>query len=149
MGLVSLALLLLAGYSAWRLLGDRDRERRKAYLQGVLWWTATIALGYVAFRSGLPWLVGLVLVAYLLNRSGVLRKWTEKPSGEAPPRVIGDAMTRDKALGVLGLSDDATEREINDRYRELMRRVHPDQGGSSYLATELNEARRVLLDARP
>jgi curved DNA-binding protein CbpA len=55
-------------------------------------------------------------------------------------------MTRKEALNVLGLEEGASEREILEAHRRLMQRVHPDRGGSAFLAQQLNEARRVLLD---
>ena len=57
----------------------------------------------------------------------------------------GGPMTRDEALAVLGLSGAPTEAEIRHAHRTLIRGVHPDQGGSSYLATKLNMARDILL----
>lgn len=146
MGLVTLGLLLFLGYSAWRLLADGDQARRKKYLSTLLGYAATIALSFVAFRSGMPWLVGAILVAFLIARFGSIKQaLSGKPSRPVAAQAPTPKMSRQKALEILGVGEDATEREINDRYRELMRRVHPDQGGSAYLATELNEAKRVLL----
>lgn len=145
MGLVGLAVLLALGYAAWRLFSEPDAEKRNATLKTLLGYAVTIALGFAAFRSGLPWLLGFVLLAYLLVRSGAIKKKVAEASARARSGASSRRMSREKALEVLGVSDGASEREINDRYKELMRRVHPDRGGSSYLATELNEAKRVLL----
>lgn len=56
-------------------------------------------------------------------------------------------MDRARALQVLGLEDGCTKDEINTAWKRLMENVHPDHGGSDYLAAEINRARDVLLDA--
>ena len=53
-------------------------------------------------------------------------------------------MTRHEALQVLGLDEHATAEDVQREYRRLMRKVHPDLGGSGYLAAKLNEAKDVL-----
>ncbi|MEX2311636.1 MAG: DnaJ domain-containing protein [Rhodospirillales bacterium] len=54
-------------------------------------------------------------------------------------------MSRDEALRILGLGDDVTEAEIKSAYHRLIAGLHPDRGGSAYLAAKINEARDVLL----
>ncbi len=54
-------------------------------------------------------------------------------------------MSREEALEILGLDETADEEAIHKAYKEMIRRVHPDQGGSSYLAAKINQARDVLL----
>ena len=54
-------------------------------------------------------------------------------------------MGRDEAYQVLGLKLDAGEAEIREAYQRLMKRVHPDRGGSAALAAQINEAKDRLL----
>lgn len=54
-------------------------------------------------------------------------------------------MSRSEAYAILGLPIGANQDEIQAAYRRLIQRLHPDQGGSAYLAACLNRARDVLL----
>ena len=84
-----------------------------------------------------------LLDSYLERRFG-------EPAGDAangedaPPQADGP-MTAAQAREVLGVGTDAGEREVVDAHRRLMQKLHPDRGGTSFLAAQLNEAKRVLL----
>jgi hypothetical protein len=56
-------------------------------------------------------------------------------------------MSEAEALDILGLGPDAADAQINDAHRRLAQLVHPDRGGSHYLAVKINQAKDVLLDA--
>ncbi|WP_018184964.1 DnaJ domain-containing protein [Kaistia granuli] len=84
--------------------------------------------------------------AYLDRR---IPGWRENVEGDPAGRSRGaarsGAMTHEQAYEILGLSAGASEAEIRAAYRRLMKRVHPDQGGSTFLAAQINEAKERLL----
>ena len=60
----------------------------------------------------------------------------------------GENMSVKRAADILGVDVNANKEEVVAAHRRLMDKLHPDKGGSSYLAAELNEAKRVLMEAQ-
>ena len=66
-------------------------------------------------------------------------------TGGSSARSTSGDMTVDEAYAILGLSPGADAEAIKEAHRRLMVKLHPDHGGSDYLATKINRARDVLL----
>src|SRR5215207_1377029 len=82
-----------------------------------------------------------VMEAYLDRRLNVDWRTAKQP----PPRGPRTDMTRAEALAVLGLAEGASEEEIKAAHRRLIRRTHPDAGGTADLAARINRAKDVLV----
>lgn len=82
-----------------------------------------------------------VLDAYLEREHG--EQWT---AANVPPATSG-AMSEQEARRVLGVQAGDGRDAIITAHRRLMQKLHPDRGGSTYLAAQVNEAKRVLLEA--
>jgi len=86
----------------------------------------------------------LLIEAYLDRR---LQGWRDQQSSTSKnePKSPRGRMTNSEAYEVLGLKSGATEEEIRAAHRRLMKKFHPDQGGSTYFAARINEAKEILV----
>jgi len=88
-----------------------------------------------------------LLMAYLDRREPL---WGENAQADA---TTGSSrrgwstgkMTEEEAYQILGVQPGASAKDIGLAHRSLMKKLHPDQGGSTYLAARVNEAKDVLL----
>ena len=87
-----------------------------------------------------------LLAAYLDRRAP---EWREHAQSDAAagsrPRARGSKMTEEEAYQILGIQPGASTQDISRAHRSLMKKLHPDQGGSTYLAARVNQAKDVLL----
>ena len=87
-----------------------------------------------------------LLEAYLDGRFPVWRKDADTNRGDRKGIAPGAGpMTKQEAYKVLGLEAGATATDVRKAHRRLIQRLHPDVGGSSFLAARINEAKDVLL----
>lgn len=77
----------------------------------------------------------IAVVLLLLLRKGLAAD-SRNPSGK---------MSKAQAAEILGVAQDASEETIREAHRKLMKKLHPDQGGSEYLSQQINQAKDCLL----
>lgn len=122
----------------WLSRGKPVLKRREwRFLAGALAIACFAAAAYVGVRGG--WGKSIVLVVMGLWLVVSTRRTGMGP-GPAQEK-ISDA----EARSVLGVGPEADEAEIREAYARLMRMAHPDKGGTSGLAAQLNAARDRLL----
>jgi len=89
---------------------------------------------------------GVALLETYLDRR--FSSWREADEGQAQTGrggVSSGAMTRREAYETLGLEEGASAEEIIRAHRSLMKKLHPDHGGSTGLAARINQAKDVLM----
>jgi len=134
LGVGVLALLVWAGRGP-------TRARLGLRAAGVVF-SALAAAGAVGAGLRGAWLVslGLIAVAMIVGQSARPRSGARLDSDHG-----AEGMNPAQARAILGVTDGASRAEIEAAYRRLIRRAHPDQGGTSGLAAQLNAARDRLL----
>ncbi len=137
LGLGVLALLMAAA-------GAFSRARVETVKTLLAWVAALAGLSLV----GMLFLTGKGPVAFsglVLAGPLVWRFWMENQPRAAPGVSFGGRMGRREALAVLGLAEGASESDVRAAWVRLMRVVHPDSGGTDWLASRVNQAKDVLL----
>jgi hypothetical protein len=88
-----------------------------------------------------------LLMAYLDRREPSWRDHVQGDAATGPGRAAWSSgkMTEEEAYQILGVQPGASAEDIGRAHRALMKKLHPDQGGSTYLASRVNEAKDVLL----
>ena len=136
------ALAALAGLLWWLW---REPRLRRMLARGA--WRPALAavvlaglVGAVAASLRGAWPIGLASLAISLWAGLFVRR---RPDDAHP--VASRTMSATEARALLGVDESAGAAEIEEAYRRLMRRAHPDLGGSTGLAAQLNAARAVLV----
>lgn len=138
---VAAVVALLVVWRGWRKRVLTRGEWRAG--AGVLGIGAVIGAGLVAIRG--DWelgvalaVLGAVLLAGARSQRGPYAKRT--PAGRAAA-----ALSAEEARALLGVGASAGPEEIRAAHARLIRMAHPDRGGTTGLAAQINAARDRLL----
>lgn len=64
---------------------------------------------------------------------------------QSPPPGGAQKVTKEEAIEILGLKSGYSREDVVQAHRRMMQKVHPDRGGSDYLAAQINKAKDTLL----
>lgn len=151
---ILLAIIAVALILWYKLKNAKGEEKKRLLL-----WTAVssaIAILFILAATGkLNWITAAIggLIAMiprllpLLKYLPLYSRFRQHSQQQGRQRAASDntLMNREKAYEVLGLKPGATREEIIAAHKRMMNKIHPDKGGSDYLAAEINRAKDVLL----
>lgn len=153
-------LIAVAGIALilWHKIKQNTGDKRKKL---ILWSTVGgvgALLGILAVTGHLNIITAMVagLIA-LVPRAMQLAKYVpflnrfyqqtqqSQQQAKTPPPRGKQTMETDEAMEVLGLKPDYSKQDVIQAHRRMMQKVHPDRGGSDYLAAQINKAKDTLL----
>lgn len=145
-----LALIVAVAAAGWLLFrlagnGEGNADQRSMIILKVVVLLAVTAALFAAKLGPLAFMV-LVGVGGVMAIESWRASHKEFDEAEAkPPAQLAKLMSEEEALSVLGLQAGADAEAIRAAHRKLISQLHPDRGGTDYLAAKINDARDYLL----
>lgn len=164
--LVFLVAIIAIGLMVWNKFTQANEKERKKLILTVLVWGVFGGLALLALTGHLNLITTVIggaiaiLTATLARLPNLLKYLPmldhlykqarpDQASGQNTNQQgrtqTNNTMSQEEALDILGLKPGATREDILMAHKRLMQKVHPDRGGSDYLAAQLNKAKKTLL----
>jgi DnaJ family protein C protein 19 len=160
--LIVLLAAIGAGLLIWHKITQTSGDRRRNL---IFWTTAGVIIGLLVvlvITGRMHWLYALggsiaalaPRVLRWLKYLPIITRFHQQYRQQRGPGSKSDGtsqkpgnekMSKAQAYEVLGLKPDASRDEILQAHRRMIQRVHPDRGGSDYLASKINQAKDTLL----
>ncbi len=143
-------------YLMWFKIKKAKGEEKKKLLIWTFAGSAILVLGFLAITGRLNFITAAITGAVaMLPKAGQLlrylpllnkfRQQAYKPDNHSQQNSTDSAMNHKQAREILGIEPDASKEEIIKAHKRMMQKVHPDRGGSDYLAAQINQAKDTLL----
>ena len=159
--IIILFAVIAIGLLLWHKISNAPADKRKNL---IFYSTAGVIIGtlvLLAATGRMHWLyaIGGTIAAFTPRIISALRylplinrfrqQYTQQKSQQSGQQSAGRAnpgkMTATQAREVLGVKADASKEEIIMAHKRMMQKVHPDRGGTDFLAAQLNQAKDTLL----
>jgi len=128
-------------FGLYKFFLSANPKQISAFVMSAVFMLLTVVLVFMAVTGRLPAAIALVVAMWPLALAFWKAKQPRKPAAGPKP----GPMTRAEAFEILALAETATPEDIEEAYKRLMMKVHPDLQGSDWMAAKLNEARDLLL----
>ena len=147
-------------YLLWFKIKKAKGEEKKKLVIWTIAGSAIAVLGFLAITGRLNFITAAVTGAVamlpkavqLLRYLPILDKFRQHANNPNQQQNQNNrqaqsqaAMSQKQACDILGIKPDASKEEIIKAHKRMMQKVHPDRGGSDYLAAQINQAKDTLL----
>ena len=159
--IIILLAVIAIGLLLWYKISNAPADKRKNL---IFWSTAGVIIGtlvVLAATGRMHWLYALggSIAAFMPRVISALRylplinrfrqQYTQNNTRQSGQQATGRTnpgkMTTAEAREILGVKPDASREEIIRAHKRMMQKVHPDRGGTDFLAAQLNQAKDTLL----
>jgi hypothetical protein len=148
------AAALYALYRFVKLVQSKPAKEQRGFYMTLLIGLGAAALVLLSVTGRVPWVAGIIggalpfvrqlALKYAYSRIGA-RKQQNQTDG-AKSSASTSTMNKAQALSTLGLEPGANKEDLISAHRKLMQKFHPDRGGNDLLASQINDAKDVLLN---